>query len=94
MTTTRRDILSGLGGLALGTMTHRAHATSSNSVARGSAQIIAEQAPIGRFGFILVDLESGDVVDSKDPDGLFIPASLAKIPTQSRRQNRERHPSG
>ncbi len=81
MTTTRRDILSGLGGLALGTMTHRAHATSSNSVARGSAQIIAEQAPIGRFGFILVDLESGDVVDSKDPDGLFIPASLAKIPT-------------
>lgn len=81
MTTTRRDILSGLGGLALGSVTHSAHAMSSNGAARGTSKVIAEQAPIGRFGFILVDLESGDVLDSRSPDGLFIPASLAKIPT-------------
>ncbi len=81
MTTTRRDVLSGLGGLALGSVAPSAQAASSNFVARGTDQIIAEHAPIGRFGFVLIDIESGDVIDSRNPDGLFIPASLSKIPT-------------
>ena len=81
MTTTRRDVLSGLSGLALGSVTQIAQAASSNSTARGSSQIIAEYAPIGRFGFILVDVENGKVVEETNADGLFIPASLSKIPT-------------
>ena len=81
MTTTRRDVLSGLSGLALGSVAQGAYAASSNSTARGSSQIIAEYAPIGRFGYILVDVESGEVVDETNADGLFIPASLSKIPT-------------
>ncbi len=77
--TTRRDLLAGLGALALAPNT--AHAQSIQHLARGTSAVIAESAPIGRFGFILVDVEDGKVIEEVNADGLFIPASLAKIPT-------------
>jgi len=77
--TTRRDLLTGLGAMAL--TTGGAQAQYVSQLARGNSAVIAESAPIGRFGFILVDLEDGKVIEETNADGLFIPASLAKIPT-------------
>ena len=79
--TTRRDILTGLSGLALGSLTGTAHARSGALMPRGTQSILAEHAPIGRFGYILVDVDSGEVVDEQGADELLIPASLSKIPT-------------
>ena len=79
MTTTRRDLLTGLGALAL--TSGQAQAQSLASFARGSNAVIEETAPIGRFGYVLVDYASGKVLEGKNVDGLMIPASLSKIPT-------------
>lgn len=79
--TTRRDILAGLGGLAVGSFAGSAHARSGALMPRGTQSVLAEHAPIGRFGYILVDIETGKVVDERGADELLIPASLSKIPT-------------
>ena len=71
MSVDRRSVLGGLLGSAL----------CSGGAMADSASIIASHAPGGRFGFILLDANSGTVLDQAQPDDLFIPASLAKIPT-------------
>ena len=77
--TTRRDLLTGLGALALSPSV--AQASAYDLVPRGTAAIVAEAAPVGRYGFILIDVETGKRVDGSNEDELFIPASLSKIPT-------------
>jgi len=77
--TTRRDILTGIGALALAPTS--AGAQSISAYARGANAIIEETGPIGRFGYVLVDYASGKVVEGKNTDALMIPASLSKIPT-------------
>lgn len=74
-------MMMGLGSLALGSMVGPARANNASLIPRGNDAIIAETGPIGRFGFILVDVESGQVMDARNEDSLFIPASLSKIPT-------------
>lgn len=39
------------------------------------------RAPEGRFGYVLMDALTGEVLSGRNEDALFIPASLAKIPT-------------
>jgi len=79
--TTRRDILAGLGGAAISAAASPARASFIDLLPRGTERIIEDHAPVGRFGFALVDIDSGEIVDSRNEDSLFIPASLAKIPT-------------
>ena len=77
--TTRRDLLTGIGAVAL-TGGH-AQAQSLAGLARGTNAIIAETAPVGRFGYVLIDYQSGKIIEEMNADSLFIPASLSKIPT-------------
>ncbi|WP_157982076.1 D-alanyl-D-alanine carboxypeptidase/D-alanyl-D-alanine-endopeptidase [Oceanicella sp. SM1341] len=35
----------------------------------------------GRTGFAMMDVESGTLLEAYDPEGLFIPASVSKVPT-------------
>ena len=46
-----------------------------------SALFDEDKLPDGRFGYIVMDAETGDVLADRDPDSLFIPASLSKIAT-------------
>lgn len=82
--TTRRDFLTGAASAGLGTLAlpgGAALAGARDLQPRGTDRILAESAPIGRYGFILVDVETGKVVEARNADDLFIPASLSKIPT-------------
>lgn len=68
----RRSMMAGLIGSAL---------CGPTGVSASSAEVIARHAPPGRFGFVLLDAETGAILDESGADDLFIPASLAKIPT-------------
>lgn len=49
---------------------------------RAISKVFAHKAiPSGRHGYILMDAETGIVLSARNADDLFIPASLAKIPT-------------
>lgn len=41
----------------------------------------ADRIPNGRFGYVVMDAETGDILASRNEDALFIPASLSKIAT-------------
>lgn len=71
-------MLAGAG--ALGLIPAAARGQTMTIGARGTEAILAEMAPIGRFGFILVDTKTGEVVEERNADALMIPASLSKIP--------------
>lgn len=76
--TNRRTFLAGLTGY-LGS-TSLASATIGLA-SRGTAAILSETAPYGRHGFILMDADTGEMLDGSGQDDFFIPASLSKIPT-------------
>lgn len=80
--TNRRDLLAGMfSALGTGAMANPVVVSPYGLTPRGTNAIVTEQAPIGRFGFVLIDIESGKIMDSANEDDLFIPASLSKIPT-------------
>lgn len=75
--TTRRSFLTGLSGALGGALCGRAHAFAQNA----PATFIGDPMPAGRSGYVLIDADSGAVLEQRGADDLFIPASLAKIPT-------------
>ena len=70
----RRDLLLGAGALALAP-------TATLAAPKDAQAIVARLRPFGRFGYLLVDLDTGAVVEALNEDELFIPASLTKIAT-------------
>lgn len=46
-----------------------------------SAILAGTGIPAGQVGYLLFDLDSGDVLEAHNPDTRFIPASVAKVPT-------------
>jgi D-alanyl-D-alanine carboxypeptidase/D-alanyl-D-alanine-endopeptidase (penicillin-binding protein 4) len=46
-----------------------------------ATRLVVERLPSGRAGFVVVDLDSGEMLEGLVPDAPFAPASVAKIPT-------------
>ena len=79
-----RTMTFGLGlALAVGMTASTANAQRKQiaPVIQSGSQIRAELGLTGRSGWMLVDLDTGKVLDRKNADTGFAPASVAKLPT-------------
>lgn len=66
---------------AMPALADTANTRSTSTRAQMSAITETSTLPTGRYGYILIDAVTGDVLSARNEDALFIPASLAKIPT-------------
>lgn len=84
MLTSRRAFLLLVAGMAAGLI---AGGVPDGAVAKSKlkavsgAKIRAKLGLSGSSGWILMDLETGEVIDAENADTAFVPASVAKLPT-------------
>ncbi|MEM9140583.1 MAG: D-alanyl-D-alanine carboxypeptidase/D-alanyl-D-alanine-endopeptidase [Pseudomonadota bacterium] len=80
MQNVRRTIL--LGALALGAMSAVPSITLAQAVGpMSSAEIRAQSGLSGTSGWMVIDLDTGEVLDQRAGAEPFVPASVAKLPT-------------